>query len=35
MIWIVLSVLFGFLVGWLARGRGMSKPSAKQRLKRR
>ena len=32
-IWIVISVVFGFAMGWLVRGRGKSKPSAKQRFK--
>lgn len=25
-VWIVSSVAFGFLIGWLARGRGKSQP---------
>ncbi|MEA2001408.1 MAG: hypothetical protein U9N84_05920 [Actinomycetota bacterium] len=25
MVWIIVSVVFGFLIGWLARGRGSSK----------
>jgi hypothetical protein len=26
-VWIVLAVIFGFLIGWLARGRGKSSSS--------
>ncbi len=26
-VWIVVSVTFGFLIGWLARGRGKSQPT--------
>jgi hypothetical protein len=25
-IWIIVAVVFGFLIGWLARGRGKSSP---------
>jgi hypothetical protein len=25
-VWIVVAVIFGFIVGWLARGRGKSQP---------
>lgn len=30
-VWIVISVIFGFLVGWLARGRGPGRPSTRGR----
>jgi hypothetical protein len=29
MVWIVVSVAFGFLIGWLARGRGSSRPKSR------
>lgn len=30
-VWIVLAVIFGFLVGWLARGRGKSSAKTARR----
>jgi uncharacterized protein YneF (UPF0154 family) len=32
-IWIVLAVVFGFIMGWLVRGRGTSKPAASKRFR--
>ena len=32
-IWIIVAVLFGFALGWLVRGRGKGKMSAKKRLR--
>jgi hypothetical protein len=29
--WIIVAVVFGFLIGWLARGRGSSKASKSRR----
>ncbi len=30
-VWIVVAVIFGFLIGWLARGRGKAKKQASRR----
>jgi hypothetical protein len=29
-VWIVVAVIFGFLIGWLARGRGKAKTSKRR-----
>jgi hypothetical protein len=34
-VWLVVSALFGFAVGWLARGRGKAAATPKRRKRRR